>query len=84
MIKRYLVGIILLLLFILVVLLLTPVGPSGDRVESRAFCAYGKVFVEFDDGKYKWGTMLLDENGLPIACKKYIEPENLGTNGYGT
>jgi hypothetical protein len=84
MIKRYLAGITVLLLFIAGVLLVTPVRLSGDSVESRVFCAYGKVFVEFDDGKYKWGTMMLDSDGLPIDCKKYIEPENKESRYYGT
>ena len=82
MIKRYLVGIILLLLFILGVLLAVPVGVFTERVESRIFCAYDKVFVEFTDGKYKWGTMLLDDSGIPMPCKRYID-DNTGSK-YGT
>ena len=86
MIKRYLAGITILLLFISAVLLVTPVRLSGDSVESKVFCAYGKVFIEFDDGKYKWGTMMLDDDGLPISCKRYLDkPEQpSGSKFYGT
>lgn len=38
------------------------------------FCAYGKVFVEFDDGKSKWGTLMLDWEGKPIPCKETNTP----------
>jgi hypothetical protein len=38
-------------------------------VHTRLFCAYDRVFVEFDDGKSVWGTMFLDDKGRPIPCK---------------
>jgi hypothetical protein len=35
---------------------------------TRLFCAYGTVFVEFEDPKHTWGTLMLDSNGKPIPC----------------
>lgn len=36
--------------------------------DTSVFCAYGHLFVEFEEGWHKWGTMLLDRNGRPISC----------------
>jgi len=50
---------------------------------ARLFCSYDKVFVEFDDGKYKWGTIFLDEDGKPISCSKmYLQPDGKMTRKY--
>lgn len=46
--------------------------PETDVVTST-FCAYGKVFVEFKNGKNVWGTLMLDRVGFPIPCKE--EPD---------
>lgn len=69
MILKYLKITLLVFIGLIVVLLLIP-GP--DKVESRVFCAYGKIFVEFEDGKSKWGTIMLDDDGRPLDCKRYL------------
>ena len=43
--------------------------------ETRTFCAYGRIFVEFEDNGRIWGTMMLDLYGKPIPCKEGDEPE---------
>lgn len=44
---------------------------SNDTYTStQVFCAYGQVFVEFNEGDHKWGTLWLDRNGRPIPCKE--------------
>ena len=53
---------------------LSPVTVNTN-VESNAFCAYGKIFVEFFDRDSKWGTMLLDNDGRPIDCNQYLGPK---------
>jgi hypothetical protein len=37
---------------------------------AKTFCAYNKIFVEFEEGSSKWGTLLLDWNGHPIPCSE--------------
>ena len=49
------------------------------RSESNLFCAYGKVFVEFTDGRAVWGTMMLDDRGVPIPCGE--EPTEFKSKG---
>ena len=34
----------------------------------RLFCTYNRVFIEFEQGSATWGTIMLDDNGLPIPC----------------
>lgn len=42
-----------------------------DRdTHTRMFCAYGKIFVEFEEGSHVWGTLMLDRQGRPIPCKE--------------
>ena len=43
--------------------------------ETRTFCAYGRIFVEFEDKGRIWGTLMLDFYGKPIPCTEGIEPE---------
>jgi len=43
--------------------------------ETRIFCAYGRVFVEFEDHDKIWGTVMLDMYGKPMPCKEGAEPE---------
>ena len=43
--------------------------------ETRTFCAYGRVFVEFEESGRVWGTLMLDFRGQPIPCKDDVEPE---------
>lgn len=41
-----------------------------DRdTHTRLFCAYNRVFVEFEESGNIWGTMMLDRHGRPIPCK---------------
>jgi hypothetical protein len=42
---------------------------EDDSYHTSTFCAYGKVFVKFKDGNNVWGTIMLDQDGLPIKCK---------------
>jgi hypothetical protein len=56
-----------------------------DRdMHTRLFCAYGSVFVEFEETGNVWGTMMLDRNGRPVPCKDEEEtpltPSKLLTN----
>ena len=37
---------------------------------TQIFCAYGQIFVEFNDGDHRWGTLWLDRNGKPVPCKE--------------
>lgn len=39
------------------------------RANARFFCAYGKVFIEFEEEGRVWGTMWIDEDGRPLSCK---------------
>ena len=40
---------------------------NGD-VNTRRFCAYGQIYVEFEQGSKIWGTTFLDERGKPVSC----------------
>ncbi len=42
---------------------------NEPRANARFFCAYGKVFIEFEEDGKVWGTMWVDEDGRPLACK---------------
>lgn len=54
-----------------ITLILTVVNKHTPRTtHTRTFCAYGNVFVEFDEDGYRWGTVLLNQNGKPIPCKE--------------
>jgi hypothetical protein len=46
---------------------------TQESTHTTTFCAYGKVFVEFKNGRNTWGTLLLDRRGLPILCKEELE-----------
>jgi drug/metabolite transporter superfamily protein YnfA len=39
-----------------------------DNTYTRKFCAYGSVYVEFQQGNKIWGTTFLDERGKPVGC----------------
>jgi hypothetical protein len=43
---------------------------SDDNPSATMFCAYGTLFVEFDNGRKTWGTIFLNEDGRPIQCNK--------------
>jgi hypothetical protein len=42
--------------------------PKKSASTTRLFCAYGKVFVEFEEPSYTWGTLMLDRDGKPMPC----------------
>jgi hypothetical protein len=51
---------------------------------THSFCAYNRVFVEFEENGTKWGTIMLDYNGKPIPCNENDEepvaiPNHIGT-----
>ena len=62
---RYAVPVWIVLVFAVVVVI-TRVSEPETHIST--FCAYGKVFVEFDEGNKRWGTILLNDNGKPIPC----------------
>jgi hypothetical protein len=41
---------------------------NDEDTHTSMFCAYGKVFVTFKQFRTVWGTMLLDDRGLPVTC----------------
>ena len=41
---------------------------SSGILHTRRFCAYGKLYVEFEHDNTVWGTTVLDSNGRPIPC----------------
>ena len=63
-----------------VTLILTLVNKHTPRnTHTRTFCAYGNVFVEFDEDGNRWGTLLLNRYGKPIPCRDdddITEPAN--------
>jgi len=50
-------------------------SPTPLVTETRIFCAYGRIFVEFEDHDKIWGTVMLDMYGKPMPCKEGAEPE---------
>lgn len=59
--------------FIAVILLLLAgfwVRRTPPEATARIFCAYDKLFVEFEDHSKRWGTMFLDSDGRPVSCKR--------------
>ena len=59
--------IILSVVILLGILILYPLEYSDD-IHTQKFCAYGRVYVEFQHGNRVWGTTLLDNRGQPISC----------------
>lgn len=43
---------------------------DSHRPETRVklFCAYNRVFIEFHEQNNIWGTVWLDNNGMPVEC----------------
>ena len=52
-----------------VLILLAVISSKPTGTESRFFCAYGRVFVEFEENNKVWGTLMLDDDGRPVPCK---------------
>ena len=42
-------------------------------IHTRRFCAYGKIYVEFEHDSKIWGTTFLDNHGQPISCNENDE-----------
>ena len=59
----------------IIVVLLIELVYSNSTTSTRAFCAYNRTFVEFEDRGRVWGTLILDSNGRPIPCNEGIEIE---------
>jgi hypothetical protein len=61
-----------------VMLLLTIIdGIDITQTQTKLFCSYGKVFVEFTDRHSTWGTMMLDDRGVPIPCNEEEKVDTL-------
>ena len=54
--------------FVIAFMIIVGLLPKESSSTTRLFCAYGKVFVEFEEPHYTWGTLMLDINGKPIPC----------------
>jgi hypothetical protein len=76
MLRHFLIGICALLTLI-VIIGVSMLFYEAPRAESKIFCAYNRVFVEFEDGRHKWGTLLLDEDGKPINCNAIQSTDNI-------
>jgi hypothetical protein len=64
------------IIFISILFLTVIYFNKEERTHTSMFCAYGMLFVEFEDSKSKWGTVMLDPGGRPVSCdneKKTIE-----------
>jgi len=66
---RSLVWFMLAALVVIVVWPMQDIDISSD-VHTRRFCAYGQVYVEFQQGNKIWGTTFLDDNGKPVRCSE--------------
>lgn len=51
-----------------------------SETTTKAFCAYNRMFIEFEEGHHRWGVMMLDLNGKPIPCKEEELPTSGQTN----
>ena len=50
---------------------------KSTKTETHLFCAYNRVFVEFEENGKLWGTMMLDYSGRPIPCdEEEVKIEN--------
>jgi hypothetical protein len=55
--------------FVGVTLLITLLSRQDNpSTHTSHFCAYGRIFVEFEEDGKKWGTIMLDWQGRPIPC----------------
>jgi hypothetical protein len=63
---------IIFYLFIVTIILLTfPTSRiETEDVHTRQFCAYGRLFVEFEKDNKIWGTTYLDQQGHPVPCSE--------------
>jgi hypothetical protein len=43
---------------------------ESKGIHATRFCAYGELYVEFENHGKVWGTTFLDELGRPIPCNE--------------
>ena len=43
---------------------------NKDTKIVKELCYKGQTFVKFNEGRYAWGTTLLDNNGSPVKCNE--------------
>ena len=55
------------LVAVMLLLLIIDITPDSEP-ETKIFCAYGRVFIEFNSNGSTWGTLMLDDRGVPIPC----------------
>ena len=58
---------------IFAIFILLPIEDTSEDIHTERFCAYGRVFVEFQKGGKVWGTVFLDDFGKPLSCDKNLE-----------
>jgi len=69
---------LLILTVLLLILAIVPVRNEGTHVHT--FCAYNRVFVEFEENGKRWGTIMIDMHGKPIPCHEGLDLEELPVN----
>ena len=50
---------------------------NQPTTHTKTFCAYGRVFVEFDEEGKRWGTLMLDMGGKPIRCQDDVHDNSI-------
>lgn len=51
--------------------------PKQQETSTRMFCAYERVFVEFQERNNTWGVLFLDDNGNPVYCNEIPGKEKI-------
>ena len=54
---------------VIVFTLLSMAFYKEPRADARVFCAYDRVFIEFEEDGKVWGTLWLDDDGRPVNCQ---------------
>ena len=70
--KRYIIVSIAIVVGVIAWLL----EPIESETHTRQFCAYGRIYVEFQQGNKIWGTTFVDEDGKPIKCTENSLPKS--------
>lgn len=47
---------------------MTPTSSDDEPTRVKMFCAYGRVFIEFEEKYNTWGTTWIDSSGRPVPC----------------
>jgi hypothetical protein len=58
------------LAFFITILVIVIIKKDSSVTYARTFCAYNRLFVEFEEGNKIWGTTMLDTRGRPIPCSE--------------